>query len=59
MAADVIDIADYRKSKTEKKQCGPAVSVTTLPMLLPVFCGIGWFLVPVMMPMLIDGATGA
>jgi len=54
MAADVINIADYRKRRAETKQCGPAVSLTTCPMLLPVFCGFGWFVVPVMVPMFVE-----
>jgi hypothetical protein len=54
MAADVINIADYRKRRAEKKQCQSAVSMTTWPMLLPVFCGFGWFVVPVIVPMFVE-----
>ncbi|MGD0106704.1 MAG: hypothetical protein ABSC06_22105 [Rhodopila sp.] len=59
MVAEVINIADYRKRKTETEQCGPAVSVATWPMLLPVFCGFGCFVVPVTVPMFVDGGTRA
>jgi hypothetical protein len=59
MAADVINIADYRKCKPEAKQWGPAISLTTWPMLLPVFCGFGWFVVPIIVPMFVERGTHA
>jgi len=52
MAALVIDIAEYRRRKAEaaRRAAPPPV-----PVMMPVFCGYGWVLVPMMMPMPASG----
>jgi hypothetical protein len=57
MAADVINIADYRKRTTQTRRREAALSVTGMPVLLPIFCGFGWFVVPVMIPVIDDGGA--
>jgi hypothetical protein len=57
MAAEVINIADYRKRATQTQRRESALSVTGMPVLLPIFCGFGWFVVPVMIPVVDDGGT--
>jgi hypothetical protein len=57
MATNVINIANYRKRATRTKQCGPVVFVASFPMLLLMFCGFGWFVVPVIVPVFVEGET--
>ncbi len=59
MAASIINIADYRKRKAEAERCESPLSGTACTMLFPMFCGFGWLLVPVMIPVITGGATHA
>ncbi len=56
MGESVINLADYRRPKPKAKPSPPAVvtPVTAVPMLLPMFCGFGWFVLPVLMPMMVS-----
>jgi hypothetical protein len=54
-AADVINIADYRKRVPQTKRGDSALPVIGMPMLLPIFCGFGWFILPVMVAIFDDG----
>ncbi len=50
MTASVIDIADYRRRKSEAPtRANPAPDIELLT-FWPTFYAFGWFVVPVMMP---------
>ncbi len=51
MGARIINLADYRRRKQKPK---PASSVAAVPMMVPMVCAYGWFMMPVMMPMMVS-----
>jgi hypothetical protein len=59
LAADVINIADYRKRAAQKQESNPAlspaISMEALPMLSPIFSGFGWFVIPVVVSVFVHG----
>jgi hypothetical protein len=59
MAARIIDIAEYRRRKAEAARRAAPAPTTAMPVMVPVFCAYGWFLMPMMMPMLAGGGAHA
>ncbi|MFL5287035.1 MAG: hypothetical protein ACJ8AW_40220 [Rhodopila sp.] len=55
MAARIIDLAEYRRRKEAARRAAPAPMIP-MPVMMPVFCGFGWVLVPMMMPMPASGS---
>jgi hypothetical protein len=50
MAARIIDLAEYRRQKTEAARRAASVPIIPVPVMVPVLCGFGWVLMPMMMP---------
>jgi hypothetical protein len=59
MAARIVDLADYRRRKAEAARRAAPAPVTPMPVMMPVFCGFGWVLMPMMMPMPASGGSHA
>jgi len=59
MAAVIIDIAEYRRRKAEAAQRAASPPMAPTPVMVPMFCGYGWVLVPMMMPVPASGGWHA
>jgi hypothetical protein len=59
MAARIIDLAAYRQRKTEAARRAAPAPMIPMPVMVPVFYGFGWVLMPMMMSMPASGGSYA